>query len=52
MVQAIYGLLLARNDTREGKQIAAPHEIATLVLAEWETLHEKRAPATSTQVVQ
>ena len=42
MVQATYGLWLARNETREGKKIPEPHEIVTSVLAyvaEWKGFH-------------
>ena len=44
MVQATYGLWLARNATREGKPIAPPHEIMHTVfshMAEWKAVHRE-----------
>ena len=42
MIQATYGLWLAHNEARDGKRIAAPHDIiATIVahLQEWRAVH-------------
>ncbi|KAI4990812.1 hypothetical protein ZWY2020_039183 [Hordeum vulgare] len=42
MVQATYGLWLARNEAREGKRIATPHmimESVTALLQEWRSTH-------------
>lgn len=44
MVQATYGLWLARNEAREGKRIATPHAIlesVTALLQEWRNTHER-----------
>lgn len=44
MVQATYGLWLARNEARDGRAIAAPHEIMDTVVSymnEWTTVHTK-----------
>ncbi|KAI5006932.1 hypothetical protein ZWY2020_046880 [Hordeum vulgare] len=46
MVQATYGLWLARNEARDGKRIAPPHAIVDSVSAlvrEWKTTHEQAA---------
>lgn len=48
MVQACYGLWLARNEAKDGKKIAAPHEIMSSVcafMAEWATVHQKEPPS-------
>ena len=42
MVQALYGLWLARNEAQDGKRIKAPHEILATVLMhmeEWRLAH-------------
>ena len=42
MVQATYGLWLARNETRQGKKISEPHAIINSVLMyvnEWKAFH-------------
>lgn len=42
MVQATYGLRLAWNDARDGKQIVPPHEIMNSVVAHmkgWREVH-------------
>lgn len=44
MVQAVYSLWLARNEARDGRKIAEPHEISLSVAAyvrEWEEIHKK-----------
>lgn len=44
MMQATYGLWLARNEAREGKRIATPHAIlesVTALLQEWRNTHER-----------
>ncbi|KAE8794509.1 hypothetical protein D1007_30819 [Hordeum vulgare] len=46
MVQATYGLWLARNEARDGKRIAPPHAILESVSAlvrEWKNTHEQPA---------
>lgn len=46
MVQAVYGLWLARNEARDGRKIAEPHEIMQSVLAyvkEWDEIHAREA---------
>lgn len=53
MVQASYGLWLARNEARDGKRIAHPHEILVSVVAhmdEWRAVHAA-APKTPVQRV-
>ena len=43
VMHAVYGLWLARNEARDGKQIAAAHEIMTGVLhhvREWRGIHQ------------
>ena len=44
MVQATYGLWLARNEARDGKKIAPPHEIIGMVVShmnEWKAVHTR-----------
>lgn len=44
MIQATYGLWLARNEARDGKRIAPPHEIIAMVVAhmsEWRAVHSE-----------
>lgn len=52
MIHATYGLWLARNEARDGRRIAAPHEIIARVVAdmqEWKAVHSyQRQPAMST----
>ena len=50
MVQGVYELWLARNDTRDGKRIADAKRIARLVMAHLEerhAMHHKEAPRTT-----
>lgn len=45
MVQATYGLWLARNDARDGKQIASPHETMNSVathINDWHEVHGRQ----------
>ncbi|XP_020158792.1 uncharacterized protein [Aegilops tauschii subsp. strangulata] len=54
MIQAAYGLWLARNDARDGKRIAPPHEILATVrlhVAEWKLAHEGRASQPEPKIV-
>lgn len=47
MVQATYELWLARNEARDGKRIAPPHEIMEQVvshMAEWRAVHDDVKP--------
>ncbi|XP_020162165.1 uncharacterized protein [Aegilops tauschii subsp. strangulata] len=42
MIHSVYGLWLARNEARDGKKIASPHEITESVwehMSEWRSLH-------------
>lgn len=55
MIQAAYGLWLARNDARDGKRIAAPHDIMQAVLAhmeEWRAAHAVAAKTPKLNTVQ
>lgn len=50
MIQAVYSLWLARNEAREEKRMAPPHEIAKEVkrhTEEWRMAHEKSRSAPS-----
>lgn len=53
MIQATYGLWLARNEARDGKRIAPPHEIMEYVMfhmQEWRNVHlPKERPTVSRQ---
>lgn len=55
LVQALYGLWLARNEAREGKRIAAPQVIVSSVLAyvqEWNVVHGTKMKISKTEVKQ
>ena len=48
IMQGLYELWLARNETKEGKNIVSPHEIlrsVALYMAEWMSLHVKKDTA-------
>lgn len=52
MVQAVYGLWLARNETRDGRRIAEPHEIMQKVVSyveEWKEVHSKEVKPVTPQ---
>lgn len=52
IVQACYGLWMARNKAKDGQKIAAPHEIMASVCAymsEWSTVHRREAPERKTK---
>lgn len=54
MVQGLYGLWLARNEARDGRRIAEPHEIASSVMHyihEWQTVQEAKVSGAPKQVV-
>ncbi|KAI5007181.1 hypothetical protein ZWY2020_047129 [Hordeum vulgare] len=47
MIQSTYALWMARNETKEGRKIEAPHEITARVcgyIEEWRGIHAARAP--------
>lgn len=55
MIQATYELWLARNETRDGKCIAPPHEIIECVvthMAEWRAVHDDNKPPREQQIKQ
>lgn len=55
LVQASYGLWLARNDARDGKKISPPHEIMELVarhMQEWKRAHQPKVRSTVAKPIQ
>lgn len=53
-IQAVYGLWLARNKTREGKKIADPKSVADYVYShamKWAVVHERREKVHSEALV-
>lgn len=55
MVHATYGLWLARNDAKDGKRIAAAHDIAVSTasyMAEWTATHKQKPTTVTTREVQ
>ena len=55
MIHALYGLWLARNDTKNGKRIDAPHEIierVCLFVKEWRELYVKPDSQTKPTIIQ
>ena len=55
MIQAVYGLWVARNDARDGKKMASPHEIMESIyshLIEWRQVHDAAARVPQARTVQ
>ncbi|KAI5005258.1 hypothetical protein ZWY2020_032501 [Hordeum vulgare] len=55
MIQAVYGLWLARNNARDGRSIVKPAEIVASIkiqLTDWKTCHETKASTREPKPVQ
>lgn len=54
MIQATYGMWLARNEAKDGKKIAPPHEIMESILfhmQEWRNAHQPKVHAVVTKQI-